>query len=630
MKVTIAQTLQHYEKKNLPKDICAGIIIMAVSIPISMGYAQIAGLPAVYGLYGSVFPILLFALFSTSPQFIFGVDAAPAALIGGALIDLHIESGSEAALKVVPVLTLFVAVWLLAFYLMKAGKLVNYISAPVMGGWSTYEFLPVREWGIQTLSAVQTGLPRWKAVDLSAVPLKDAITISLSVAVVIMAETLLAENNFAQKNRYRINDNQELLAFSLGNFAAALTGCCPINGSVSRTAMGEQYQGKTQLTGIVAGISMMILLLCGTGFIGFLPVPVLTAIVISALLGATEFELAVRLWKVSRTECLIFFGAFFGVLLLGTINGVLIGIMLSFTEMIIRTAKPVRCFLGIQTGHSHFRDLKESSSIHAVEHVVIYRFSSNLCFANVSVLQKDIEDAIREDTRAVILDAGGIGSIDITAADCLERLYGSLKEKGIRFYMAEHIAEVNEQLRRLGLGYMVEEGCVRRTIHIALKDMGIRRPYPLEGGVDNVEKSASRKRADNRVQEFVWAFGSEAEQEMEKQIARQIAHLTPDKDVEELIHGRWSHMEALDEDEWLEHLEEHLKEIVNISGKDEETLAKRLEEHRQEVHDRIAQEHPELAERFRECRHLLDEHLRERRPEVYELVIRLREKKDQA
>ena len=44
---------------------------MAVSIPISMGYAQIAGLPAVYGLYGSVFPIILFGLFSTSPQFYF-------------------------------------------------------------------------------------------------------------------------------------------------------------------------------------------------------------------------------------------------------------------------------------------------------------------------------------------------------------------------------------------------------------------------------------------------------------------------------------------------------------------------------------------------------------------------------
>ena len=61
---------------------------MAVSIPISMGYAQISGLPAVYGLYGSVFPIILFALFSTSPQFIFGVDAAPAALVGAAVLGM--------------------------------------------------------------------------------------------------------------------------------------------------------------------------------------------------------------------------------------------------------------------------------------------------------------------------------------------------------------------------------------------------------------------------------------------------------------------------------------------------------------------------------------------------------------
>ena len=328
-------------------------------------------------------------------------------------------------------------------------------------------------------------MPEWSIPDFSVIAPKDAIITSLSVAVVIMAETLLAENSFAQKNGYKLDDNQELFAFSIGNFVAAFTGCCPINGSVSRSAMGEQYQAKTQLTGIMAGVSMIILLLCGTGFIGYLPIPVLTAIVISALLGATEFELAVRLWKVSRTECFIFIGAFLGVLMLGTINGVLIGIILSFTEMIIRTSKPARCFLGIQPGHQHFRDLREGSQIHAVEGVVIYRFSSNLFFANIGVLQKDIEEHIKDDTKAVILDAGGIGSLDITAADRLEILYNSLKEKGIRFYITEHIADVNEQLRKLGLGYLIEEGCVRRTIHIALKDMGINRPYPLEGGVDN-------------------------------------------------------------------------------------------------------------------------------------------------
>lgn len=703
MKIRLLQTLQGYDKKNLPKDILAGIIIMAVSIPISMGYAQIAGLPAVYGLYGSVFPILAFALFSTSPQFIFGVDAAPAALVGAALLSLNIESGSKEALSAVPELTLLVAIWLLAFYLMKAGKLVNFISAPVMGGFITgicttiilmqlpkllggtagtgelpelaehivqtlpdinrvslvlglvslaillltkklwpkipfavilmaagalmTKFLPLEAWGVQTLSSVKPGLPVWHFPDLTVIPMKEAITISLSVAVVIMAETLLAENNFAQKNGYKIDDNREILAFSMGNLLAALTGCCPINGSVSRTAMGEQYQAKTQLTGIVAGLSMILILLCGTGFIGYLPVPVLTAIVISALLGATEFELAARLWKVSRTEFLIFVGAFVGVLMLGTINGVLIGIILSFTEMIIRTAKPARCFLGIQPGHSHFRDLRESSQIHAVSSVVIYRFSSNLFFANIGVLQSDIESHIKEDTKAVIIDASGIGSIDITAADRLKILQQSLKQRGIRFYMTEHIASVNEQLRQLGLGYLIEEGCVRRTIHIALKDMGIHRPYPLDGA-DNEERSASRKRADNRVQELVWAFGSESEKQIEKQIRLQIEHLKQTGDVEELLHGRWSHMEELDEDEWLEHLEEHLKEIVHISGKDEHTLAAHIEAHRKEVHERIAKEHPELAQRFMERRHMLDEHLKGKNPEVYDLVIRMRKKEE--
>ena len=676
MKLELAKTMRSYKKENIIKDVITGIIIMAVSIPISMGYAQIAGLPAVYGLYGSVF------------------------------IGFGIESGSDKALKAVSLITFFVAVWLLAFYIMKAGKLVNYISAPVMGGFITgicttiilmqlpkllggsagtgefFElaehiaetmhninipsvilgvlaliilsvskkivpkfpmavvlmgvgavmtyFLPIREYGIKTLDKVNIGLPQWTLPDFSVLPLRDVIIVSLSVSVVILAETLLAENNFAQKNGYRINDNQEILAFSMGNLAAAFTGCCPINGSVSRTAMGEQYQGKTQLMGIVAGISMMLLLLFGTGFIGYLPVPILTAIVISALAGATEFELAFRLWKVSRTECMIFVGAFMGVLFLGTINGVLIGIILSFSEMIIRTSKPARCFLGIQPGHRHFRDLQESSQIHAIEGVIIYRFSSNLFFANVQILQRDIEDNIKDDTKAVIIDASAIGSIDITAADRLAILYKNLKEKEIKFYITEHIADLNEQMRKLGIGYLVEAGCARRTIHIALKDMEINRPYPLEGGIDNDEISVSKKRADNRVQEFVWAFGRHAEEEIEKQIANQIKQLKNENgDVEKLLHGLWTHMEELDQDEWLEHLEEHLKEIVNISGKDEQTLAAKLEEHRTEVYERIASQHPELAKRFKERRHILDEHLKERRPEVYELVMKLRSRKDE-
>ena len=496
-------------------------------------------------------------------------------------------------------------------------------------------------------------------MDLSAVPLKDAITISLSVAVVIMAETLLAENNFAQKNRYRINDNQELLAFSLGNFAAALTGCCPINGSVSRTAMGEQYQGKTQLTGIVAGISMMILLLCGTGFIGFLPVPVLTAIVISALLGATEFELAVRLWKVSRTECLIFFGAFFGVLLLGTINGVLIGIMLSFTEMIIRTAKPARCFLGIQTGHSHFRDLKESSSIHAVEHVVIYRFSSNLCFANVSVLQKDIEDAIREDTRAVILDAGGIGSIDITAADRLEMMAENFERKGIKFYITEHSENVNEQMRKLGIGHLIEEGKVRRTILAALQDAGIPSmgttagadkardplvwmPWQLEipAAVHAVHEAMVPAEEENTLEEFAWAFGDDAVEEMEKKVHQVMEQIHKLPDLERLADvgfeeklKNWHSLGVLDEDEILRRMEMHLDELPENLRGDRKVILQLIEKRRRKIEQQLLLHHPEIVEHLKKSRERLEKRLEKQNPEaarkLHEWEVQIREKEEE-
>lgn len=702
MKIQLASTLRHYHKKNIPQDLLAGVIIAAVSIPISMGYAQIAGLPAVYGLYGSVFPIILFALFSTSPQFIFGVDAAPAAMVGSALLVLGIEEGSTEAMTVVPVMTLLVAVWLFLFFIFKAGRLVKYISEPVMGGFITgicttiilmqapklmggkagvgelkellphlYDtikvvnipslilglvalailliskklipkfpmavvlmilgavlslFLPLKDYGIATLTAVSPGLPAWRFPTFTGVPVTKLITLSLSVAAVIMAETLLAELNFSRKNNYKINDNQELLAFSLGNLAASLTGCCPINGSVSRTAMNDQYQGKTQLTSLVAGIAMILVLLFGTGFIGYLPVPVLTAIVISALIGATEFHLAKRLWRISKKECAIFYGAFVGVLLFGTINGVLIGIILSFADLVLRMATPIRCFMGIMPGHKHFRNIAENPDIHPVEGVVIYRFSGSLFFANADILLQDIESGVKPDTKAVILDASAIGSIDITAATRLESLYKSLKTRGIQFYITEHISSLNDQFRSLGLSYMIDEGVVRRTTHVALKNMGINRPYPLEG-IDNHDTlTASQKRADNKMQEFVWAYGSDSDAMIEKQIQISIEHLKETGNIDNLFHNGWQYMEAIDEDIWIEHLEEHLQEIAEVSKKDIHVLAQVFEQHRTDLLDHLLTHNPEAAKQFIEKRQLIDRHMKEHHPEIYTLIQKNRNK----
>ena len=122
-------------KKNLKKDIFAGIVVALISVPISMGYAQIAGLSPVYGLYGSLLPILSYAFLSSSPQFVVGVDAMPAAMVGSLLSSCGIIYGSQEALKFVPVISLMVAIWFLLFRILKAGRVVKYISDPVMGGF---------------------------------------------------------------------------------------------------------------------------------------------------------------------------------------------------------------------------------------------------------------------------------------------------------------------------------------------------------------------------------------------------------------------------------------------------------------------------------------------------------------
>ena len=128
-------TLHNYKKNYLAKDLIAGVVMAAVSIPIAMGYAEVSGLPAVYGLYGSVLPILLFACFSTSPQFIFGVDAAPAAIVGASVSSLGIAFGYAEAIDYISMIALCTGLWLLLFYVLKAGKMVDFISTPVMGGF---------------------------------------------------------------------------------------------------------------------------------------------------------------------------------------------------------------------------------------------------------------------------------------------------------------------------------------------------------------------------------------------------------------------------------------------------------------------------------------------------------------
>ena len=706
-------TLHNYKKNYLAKDLIAGVVMAAVSIPIAMGYAEVSGLPAVYGLYGSVLPILLFACFSTSPQFIFGVDAAPAAIVGASVSSLGIAFGSAEAIDYISMIALCTGLWLLLFYVLKAGKMVDFISTPVMGGfvsgiavtiilmqipkvlgassgtgelpellhhlWKTMhhvngmsvvlgcvslliivisrkiapkfpmvvvvmvagvlltKYASLGQYGVRMLADVKNGLPSFRLPDPGGVNMTQAVGRGLIVAVVVMAETLLSENNFAFQNGYKIKDNREILACAVGNFGAAVVGCCPVNGSISRTSMNDQYGGKTQLVSITASLTMVCVLLFGTGFIGYLPVPVLTAIVISALMKVVEFDLAVRLFRVSRIEFYIYMAAFFGVLMLGTIYGVIIGIILSFVEVILRETDPPRCFLGIIPGRDGFYDRAKNRFAYPIDHVVMYQFSESLFFANVKIFVDDIEQSITDDTKVVIVDAGAVTNIDITAADRLEQLADSLQGRGIAFYMTEHHEGINAKLRKLGKGQMIQKGYVRRTITAALHDAGIREPYPVTSMPEQKRQFIMNipAEAENTLEEFAWAFGEDTVNEIERRVHIVLEHIHQMPDLEQLaeqgieeLMETWHTLGAIDEDEFLRRMELHMDELPEHMTEEHNrrVVLELIEKRRRHIVRQLQQDNPEILEKLKASRVKLEKRLEKQQPEAAKRLRRLEEK----
>lgn len=620
-------------------------------------------------------------------------------------------------MQYVPVIALLTGLWLLLFYFLKAGRIVDFISTPVMGGfisgialtiilmqipkilggkagsgelpelahhifetckeinWLSVvlgvgalvilrlagKLIPkfpmaivimavgvvatllfrVDEQGVILLDAVESGLPKIHMFQFAGIDWTQAAGRSLMIAAVIMSETLLSENNFALKNGYKIDENKEILACAAGNLASACVGCCPVNGSISRTSMNEQYEGKTQAVSIIAGAVMAVVLVCATGFIGYLPVPVLTAIVISALMNVVELHLAVRLFKVSRNEFYIFVAACVSVLFLGTIYGVIVGLLLSFVAVVLRATNPPRSFLGMIPGKETYYDLKRNRNAHPIQHTIIYRFSENLFFANIKIFQSDIENGIKKDTKVVIVDATAINSIDITAADRLEMMAKNLEKQGIRFYITEHSENVNQQMRSLGIGHLIEEGKVRRTILAALHDAGIPSPCPLEipEKVHAVHEAMVPAEEENTLEEFAWAFGDDAVEEIEKRVHQVMEQLHKLPDLERLAElgieeklKNWHSLGAIDEDEILRRMELHLDELPENLRGDRKVILQLIEKRRRKIEQQLLIHHPDIVEHLKKSRERLEKRLEKQNPEaarkLHKWEEEIREKKE--
>ena len=123
-------------RSQVAADVLAGITLAAVSVPVSLGYAKIAGMPVVTGLYTLLLPMAVFAVFGSSRHLVVGADSATAAILGAALAGLA-AVGSPQYVRLAGLAALLAGGLLLLARLARLGFLSNFLSRTVLVGFLT-------------------------------------------------------------------------------------------------------------------------------------------------------------------------------------------------------------------------------------------------------------------------------------------------------------------------------------------------------------------------------------------------------------------------------------------------------------------------------------------------------------
>ena len=131
----LAWTMRPYRRASLRGDLIGGVTVAALIVPLSIGYAQVAGLPPEVGLYASMVPLVAYAVFGSARRLIVGPDAATAALVAAAILPLAV--GSDDRVRLASALALIVAAIFIAMRLATLGFLADFLSRPILVGYMT-------------------------------------------------------------------------------------------------------------------------------------------------------------------------------------------------------------------------------------------------------------------------------------------------------------------------------------------------------------------------------------------------------------------------------------------------------------------------------------------------------------
>jgi MFS superfamily sulfate permease-like transporter len=218
--------------------------------------------------------------------------------------------------------------------------------------------------------------------------------------------------------------------------------------------VAEQAGAKSQLTGVVGAALILAFILLVPGLTAFLPSATLAAIVMSAAVGLIDVRGVRRLVRMDKTDAILSFAAFLGVVVFGVLQGIVVTIGLSLLAFVIRSWRPYRAELGRVAGLRGYHDLSRNPEGTRIPGIVIVRFDAPLFFANGAAFDDWVRSRVKAaqpGVHSVVLACEPITDIDTTAIDELVELDEYLQAHGIRLLFAEMKDPVKDILREYGM-----------------------------------------------------------------------------------------------------------------------------------------------------------------------------------
>ncbi|MEX0927788.1 MAG: solute carrier family 26 protein [Balneolales bacterium] len=327
-----------------------------------------------------------------------------------------------------------------ALVVVAAGTLVT-----AYGGLETH--------GVSIIGDVPEGLPSFGISGFNLGDLQMLLPVILVISLISYMESIAIAKTISSKRGYKIDPNQELIALGASNLGGSFFQAFPTTGGLSRTALSDQAGARTGLSSLISAVIIILTLLFLTPYFYYLPESVLAAIIMVAVIGMLDLREMHHLWKTDKIDLSMLLITFFATLILGIVEGIITGVVISLIAVIYSSTKPHSAELGRLSAKT-FRNIRRYPEADVDADVLIFRFDSPLYFANVEHFRDTLEALIEkkgEDLRLVILDAAAINNIDSTGIHMMEKLVRDLKMKRIALYISSAIGPVRDKLKISGI-----------------------------------------------------------------------------------------------------------------------------------------------------------------------------------